>query len=160
MSAEWKAPRRNNSIVGSDGCDRCCCGCGSFEGTHCGCGWAWRGIETTEKKVALPFDRWIRRQWSMLLWMRKLWGDPLWMWLGVEKDRNDGVEGGAAMFSKSDNDDVIGAGVVGLVVVVPTWTTVVDGMKTNDSLGGQALGSSFFCFFFLLFKLFYKINAD
>ena len=42
------------------------------------------------------------------------------MWLGVEKDRNDGVEGGAAMFSKSDNDDVIGAWVVGLVVVVPT----------------------------------------
>jgi hypothetical protein len=42
------------------------------------------------------------------------------MWLGVEKDRNDGVEGGAATFSKSENDDVIGAGLVGLVVVVPT----------------------------------------
>ena len=41
------------------------------------------------------------------------------MWLGVEKDRNNGEEGGATMFSKSDNDDVIGAGVVGLVVVVP-----------------------------------------
>ena len=40
------------------------------------------------------------------------------MWLGVEKDCNDDVEGGAAMFSKSDNDDVIGTGVVGLVVVV------------------------------------------
>jgi hypothetical protein len=42
------------------------------------------------------------------------------MWLGVEKDRNDGVEGGVAMFIKSDNDDVIDAGVVGLVVVMPT----------------------------------------
>uniref|UniRef100_A0A2N9F9T8 Amine oxidase n=1 Tax=Fagus sylvatica TaxID=28930 RepID=A0A2N9F9T8_FAGSY len=36
-----------HSIVGSDGSDRCCCGCGSFEVTHCGCGWEWRRIETT-----------------------------------------------------------------------------------------------------------------
>ena len=47
------------------------------------------------------------------------------MWLGVEKDRNDGVEGGTAMFNKSDNDDVIGAGVVGLVVVVGSGTCVM-----------------------------------